>query len=173
MPIDPKTAPVSISSAPEEGAGRTRLDALARRYYAPLASFFRKRTRNTAEVQDLVQQVFLRLAQYRALGDIHNPDGYIFQTAANTLKDHFRQTAVRERFAMLAGHLAFVTAPVEAVACLWTEGQRHGGRVNGEAKPIRIEFDLVGDIDVVLAARGDEAIAVGTQELRSPDDSQS
>jgi RNA polymerase sigma-70 factor (ECF subfamily) len=77
---------------------RARLDDLARRYYAPLASFFRKRTHNAPEVQDLVQQVFLCLAQYRELGDIEKPDGYIFQTAANTLKDHHRHNAVSERF---------------------------------------------------------------------------
>src|SRR3984893_12556424 len=79
-------------------AVRAGLDRLARRYYAPLASFFRKRTRDTAEVQDLVQQVFLRLAQYREVDKIRNPEGFIFQTASNTLKDHFRNTAVRNRF---------------------------------------------------------------------------
>ena len=86
---------------PEErdrDAFRAGLDRLAQRYYAPLASFFRKRTRNTAEVQDLVQQVFLRLAQYREIDKIRNADGFIFQTAANTLKDHFRNSAVRDRF---------------------------------------------------------------------------
>jgi RNA polymerase sigma-70 factor (ECF subfamily) len=95
-----------MSSHPKAGLGpqaqshtvRTRLDDLARRYYAPLATFFRKRTHNAAEVQDLVQQVFLRLAQHRELGDIRNSEGYIFQTAANTLKDHYRHNAVRERF---------------------------------------------------------------------------
>jgi len=74
------------------------LDRLARRYYAPLASFFRKRTRDTAEVQDLVQQVFLRLAQYREIDKIRNAEGFIFQTASNALKDHFRNSAVRNRF---------------------------------------------------------------------------
>jgi RNA polymerase sigma factor (sigma-70 family) len=78
---------------------RARLDDLARRYYAPLAKFFRNRTHNAPEVQDLVQQVFLRLAQYQKLGGIQNPEGYIFQTAANTLKDHYRHNAVREHFA--------------------------------------------------------------------------
>jgi RNA polymerase sigma factor (sigma-70 family) len=79
-------------------AVRAGLDRLARRYYAPLASFFRKRTRDTAEVQDLVQQVFLRLAQYREVDKIRNAEGFIFQTASNTLKDHFRNTAVRDRY---------------------------------------------------------------------------
>lgn len=77
---------------------RSLLDALAKRYYGPLAAFFRKRTRNTAVVPDLVQQVFLRLAQHGELGAIENTDGYIFQTASNALKDHFRHETVRERF---------------------------------------------------------------------------
>jgi len=81
------------------GAGASSfLDTLARRYYAPLLSFFRKRTHNGPETQDLVQQVFLRLAQSRKAGEIHNPDAYVFQTAANALRDHYRQAAVRNRF---------------------------------------------------------------------------
>ena len=96
MPAKPKAAlPPQVAVH----AFRARLDELARRYYAPLASFFRKRTRSAPEAEDLVQQVFLRLAQYQELGDIRNADGYIFQTAANTLKDHYRHNAVRERFA--------------------------------------------------------------------------
>jgi hypothetical protein len=55
---------------------RARLEGLARRYYGPLASFFRKRARNSEEVQDLVQQVFLRLAQSRQFDEIRNPEGY-------------------------------------------------------------------------------------------------
>src|SRR5690242_18080932 len=78
---------------------RTLLDNLARRYYAPLGSFFRKRVHNAPEVQDLVQQVFLRLAQYGEISELHNPDAYIFQTAANTLRDHYRHRASRDRFA--------------------------------------------------------------------------
>ena len=78
---------------------RARLDSLARRYYSPLAKFFRTRTRNASEVQDLVQKVFLRLAQCQELDGIQNPEAYIFQTAANALKDHYRDNAVRARFA--------------------------------------------------------------------------
>ncbi len=78
---------------------RARLDGLARRYYGPLASFFRKRARNSDEVQDLVQQVFLRLAQSPQFDEVRNPEGYIFQTAANALKDQARRRSVQERFA--------------------------------------------------------------------------
>ncbi len=77
----------------------THLDAVVQRYYRPLLSFFRKRTHNTADTQDLVQQVFLRLAQNSEQTAIENPDAYIFQTASNTLKDHYRRNSVRDRFA--------------------------------------------------------------------------
>ena len=98
MATKPKESSDRSPGNGDKDAVRAGLDRLARRYYAPLASFFRKRTRDTAEVQDLVQQVFLRLAQYREVDKIRNADGFIFQTASNTLKDHFRNSAVRSRF---------------------------------------------------------------------------
>ena len=64
------------SKLPPSRLQGTSVDSLARRYYAPLLSFFRKRTRDGHETQDLVQQVFLRLAQSRQRGEIHNPDAY-------------------------------------------------------------------------------------------------
>jgi RNA polymerase sigma factor (sigma-70 family) len=99
MPSDPKAAIAAEIHPDSVPAEKARLDDLARRYYAPLLSFFRKRTRNAPEVHDLVQQVFLRLVQHGELSKIENTDGYIFRTAANTLKDHYRHEIVRERFA--------------------------------------------------------------------------
>lgn len=82
----------------EAGIARKHsLDEVARRYYAPLLSFFRKRLRDTSEAQDLVQQVFLRLSQHPGLDGVDKPDAYIFQTAANALKDLQRRDAVRFR----------------------------------------------------------------------------
>mgnify|MGYP003781062457 CR=1 FL=1 len=82
---------------------RDRLDETVRRYYAPLLRFFRKHIRNSMEVQDLVQQVFLRLSQRPQVSDIENADGYMSQAAANALKDHFRRTRTRQR--VIAGSL--------------------------------------------------------------------
>ncbi len=98
MAKGPPTALPATTPAESPPGQRARLDDLARRYYAPLLSFFRKRTRNASEVHDLVQQVFLKLAQHGEL-KIEKVDGYIFRTAANTLKDHYRHEIVRERFA--------------------------------------------------------------------------
>jgi RNA polymerase sigma-70 factor (ECF subfamily) len=72
------------------------LSQLAQRYYRPLTTFFRKRAHD-AEAQDLVQQVFLRLAQYPDVDKIRDAEGYIFQTASNTLRDYIRHKAVRQR----------------------------------------------------------------------------
>jgi RNA polymerase sigma factor (sigma-70 family) len=94
----PDAKAIPEPSGPPHDDARMRLDGLARRYYGPLASFFHKRTRNADDVQDLVQQVFLRLAQSPRFDEIRNPEGYIFQTAANALKDHARRRSVRERF---------------------------------------------------------------------------
>ena len=107
--MDFKSTPVDAHAELAPGSALTRglLEDFARRYYAPLLSFFRKRTHNAPEVQDLVQQVFLRLAQYRELTRIQNPDGFIFRTAANILKDHHRQSLVRQQG---ANHPAVCTA---------------------------------------------------------------
>jgi len=83
------------SSAPSSAA-RFRLDDVARKYYAPLLAFFRKRTHNSLEVQDLVQQVFLRLSQYPEIERIENPGAYIFKTASNALKDMRKRELARE-----------------------------------------------------------------------------
>jgi RNA polymerase sigma factor (sigma-70 family) len=84
-------------SSPESTARQRRLGQFARRYYAPLVSFFRRRTRHSADVDDLVQQVFLRLSQHPHVDAIKNPDAYIFQTAANALTDHVRRNVARRR----------------------------------------------------------------------------
>lgn len=96
----------AVGAGARDAAPRARLDAVARRYRRPLLSFFRKRARDPATVDDLVQQVFLRLAQNPHLAAVRNPDAYIFQTAANTLRDHLRRGLVRQRFAAEAAHVA-------------------------------------------------------------------
>jgi RNA polymerase sigma factor (sigma-70 family) len=88
---------LAIMSSSEISARHSRLDQFVRRYYAPLVSFFRRRTRHSADVDDLVQQVFLRLSQHPHVDAIKNPDAYIFQTAANALTDHARRNGVRRR----------------------------------------------------------------------------
>ncbi len=64
--------------------------------YGPaLTRFFQRRILEHADVDDLVQEVFLRLSRRGDLTDITNIGGYIFQTAANVLKDRLRHRMSR------------------------------------------------------------------------------
>jgi RNA polymerase sigma-70 factor (ECF subfamily) len=74
-----------------------QLDELKRlnaRYRAPLVAFFVRRGLGQADAEDLTQDVFVRLMGNRAEA-IENTDAYIFQIAANLLKDRFRREMTR------------------------------------------------------------------------------
>lgn len=63
----------------------------ARDFRLPLIKFFRKRAPRTVEPEDLVQEVFARLAKRADLAAIERVEGYLFQTAASVLADRFRK----------------------------------------------------------------------------------
>lgn len=86
------THPGSNESAVDEAAV---LEALSRAYRSPLTSFFRKRIADRSDVDDLVQEVFVRLARRGDLSRIQQIEGYLFQTAASILRDRVRRRAVR------------------------------------------------------------------------------
>jgi RNA polymerase sigma-70 factor (ECF subfamily) len=65
------------------------IESLARAYTAPLRRFFERRIFERADVDDLVQEVFLRLTQRGVAGVTYLP-GYLFETAANVLRDRIR-----------------------------------------------------------------------------------
>jgi RNA polymerase sigma factor (sigma-70 family) len=68
-------------------------DDLARRLWAPLTRYFSARARRGADVEDLVQEVFLRLA--RRVGDapVEAAEGYVFAIANSVLADSYRRAA--------------------------------------------------------------------------------
>ena len=69
------------------------LEEWSRRYRPALLRFFQRRMPASADREDLVQEVFLRLAR-QDLTTIANVEGYLFQAAANVLKD-WRRRGVR------------------------------------------------------------------------------
>ena len=79
------------------------LEEWSRRYRPALLSFFQRRMPSGADREDLVQEVFLRLAR-QDLTAIANVEGYLFQAAANVLKD-WRRRGMR--------HAADAHEPVE------------------------------------------------------------
>lgn len=66
------------------------IETLVRNYAPALKRFFERRILEHADVDDLVQEVFLRLTRRGDLDEIGNLEGYIFQTAANILRDRLR-----------------------------------------------------------------------------------
>ena len=67
-------------------------DAVA--FRSALMRFFRRKLRDVNDVEDLVQEVFLRVAT-RQGDEIENLGGYVFQTAASVLADRHRRRTVR------------------------------------------------------------------------------
>lgn len=70
---------------------------LNQRFRPALMSFFRRRLGSRAEAEDLTQEVFLRLAG----GDparMRSAAAYIFQVAANLLRDRARREKVRTEY---------------------------------------------------------------------------
>lgn len=70
---------------------------LDQRYRTALMTFFVRRIRDRHEAEDLTQEVFARLAGQSG-AKVESADAYIFQTAANLLRDRGRRLAVRGRF---------------------------------------------------------------------------
>ena len=75
----------------ETNSAESELD---RRLRPALMSFFMRRVRNHAEAEDLTQEVFARLAQ-RPASAIRSADAYMFQVAANLVRDRARREKVR------------------------------------------------------------------------------
>jgi RNA polymerase sigma-70 factor (ECF subfamily) len=71
------------------------LDEVAHRYRLPLRRFFERRLTVRPDADDLVQEVFVRLARQGQLQAVEYLDGYVFQVAANVLRDYRRRWSVR------------------------------------------------------------------------------
>ncbi len=67
------------------------LDHWARKFRAPLIHYIQRRAPARFEPEDLVQDIFLRLARRADLATIERVEGYLFQTAASVLADRYRK----------------------------------------------------------------------------------
>lgn len=72
------------------------LKQLAELYTAPLQRFFRRKSVNAADVDDLVQEVFVKMARLETFDEIENPRAYLFQIASNILRDRARRAISRD-----------------------------------------------------------------------------
>ncbi len=88
------SADESDSKATRAGTAET-VASLSARFSAPLRRFFAKRRIPRDDVDDLVQDVFVRLASRPNLGATERLDAYLFTTAANLLNDRRRRQISR------------------------------------------------------------------------------
>lgn len=70
------------------------LDQLNRTYRPALMAFFLRRLHNHAEAEDMTQDVFVRLARADC-SQMRSAEAYIFQIAANLLRDRARREKYR------------------------------------------------------------------------------
>ncbi|MGH8291137.1 MAG: RNA polymerase sigma factor [Steroidobacteraceae bacterium] len=74
------------------------MNAISRRFRPALMAFFVRRIHDHSEAEDLTQQVLMRVAERAASIDERGPDAYIFQIAANLLRDRSRRLKVRAAY---------------------------------------------------------------------------
>jgi RNA polymerase sigma factor (sigma-70 family) len=78
------------------GSGRgVSIELLNERFRAPLLAFFRRRVNVADDAEDLLQETFVRLAKPGRLESVDNVEAYIFQIAANLVRERARRRAVR------------------------------------------------------------------------------
>lgn len=69
-----------------------------RRFRSPLMAFFVRRLHNHSDAEDLTQEVLMRVTERSASIDKRGPDAYVFQVAANLLRDRNRRLKVRTAY---------------------------------------------------------------------------
>lgn len=71
------------------------LTSLHARFAGPLRRFFRSYRLNTADVDDLTQDVFMRLAGPRGRATLLKPEAFVFTLAKNLVRDRARRLHIR------------------------------------------------------------------------------
>lgn len=78
-----------------ERADQALVVALSARFRPALDRYFRRRRLPSADIEDSIQEVFVRLSRRRGLAGMANVEGYLFETAASVAIDLQRRATVR------------------------------------------------------------------------------
>jgi RNA polymerase sigma factor (sigma-70 family) len=88
-PPDPQTLEITALS------DREALKGLARQFGPVLQHFFKRRIADLSEVDDLTQEVFIRLLRRGGISALEDIRGYLFETASSVLMDRARKRRSR------------------------------------------------------------------------------
>ena len=78
-----------------DGAGAEDFARRSQLLRGALARYFARHLQDRSEVDDLVQDVFLRIVKRGGASGLENFEGYVFETAASVLNDRFRRRRAR------------------------------------------------------------------------------
>jgi RNA polymerase sigma-70 factor (ECF subfamily) len=117
---------------PYPDRGEVSLQTLDARFRSSLNRYFSRRIRDRGEIEDLIQEVFLRLAKRGTLDDVDKIGGYVFETASSVLTDRLRRRRSRHE----ADHETF-------------DGQQHGD-VDFSPERVLLGKDALGRATAVL-----------------------
>ncbi|MGE4431165.1 MAG: RNA polymerase sigma factor [Sphingobium sp.] len=82
-------------ASPPDGEEKQALQGLARGFRGSLFRYFSRRARDPGEIEDMVQEVLIRLIRRGNVAQIENLSGYVFETASCVLKDRERKSRIR------------------------------------------------------------------------------
>ena len=72
------------------------VEGLSRVYRPALVAYFRRRAYDRSDAEDMAHEVFVRMLARGGMDGVDNPQAFLFQTAANLVRDQGRRRAVRE-----------------------------------------------------------------------------
>ena len=132
---------------PESQAARASVETTYMPYRTQLALFFARRVREPNSVEDLVQLVYERLLRYRPRAPVHDPLGYLFQTARHVLMDA-NQRARQEQERYLVCDAMELEQRVQKLSSLWV--QEDGGQELAHDEFERVLGQLPGNCRIAL-----------------------
>lgn len=97
MRLIEKALLIKVARRDVESRAKQDLEDVDRRLRSALMAFFARRVNNRSDAEDLTQEVFVRLAQSEN-NQVRCPDAYVFQIAANLLRDTWRREKVRAEY---------------------------------------------------------------------------
>lgn len=86
-------------SASVKSADQALVSALSEQFRTALSRYFYRRRMPEKDLEDAVQEVFVRLSKRQGLADMANVSGYLFETAASVAIDYQRRAHVRSSHA--------------------------------------------------------------------------
>lgn len=93
----PETVVTVSGVVAHERFSSVEVAALFKRLRPALVRFFERRSFSLADAEDLTQEVFIKLTRLDESANIWQPEAFLFQVAANVLRDKLRRDTARCR----------------------------------------------------------------------------